>query len=572
LNNENIFEKNLACLSRRNPDLASLIRACDKTTERYRFPESRSGEIVPAWTDDKGERPLHSMIDPRREANRFMDTAGNNGFVILLGLGGPYLCEAALERESCRCLLVIEYDITALAGLLFHLDYSKVLSALRFHLLADPSLEEVENCFAALYKPALHGGFITLPLRSRIVNNNIEFNGAVTAIENTVKKITNDYSVQAHFGMRWFSNIIRNLFRAEEYTPPLQSIRKAVVCAAGPSLDIAIPMIREQRKTPGSKDFFLIAVDTSYPALVSNGIKPDAVISMDCQHISYYHFMETLPEDTLLFLDISSPPLIASRAKAPRFFYGGHPLCLYLNSVWRKLPVLDTSGGNVTYAAVSLASYLGAESIELYGADFSYPLGLCYAKGSYIHGIFQRQQTRLKSLESLYSAFLYRVPLDKKERESMPKSRDRAWYYETASLRFYREYLETKNPAGLAELLSVESMGAPVSIRCKKNQSGNTAKKETGREASSRLSNKAADFLTAYREKIIQVLLPETVNNYPYNLNEEEYAVLNSILPCAAAVRRRIGESDSALQKTIHELKKYCLKEIDSICCQPQGL
>ena len=170
--------------------------------------------------------------------------------------------------------------------------------------------------------------------------------------------------------MRWFSNIVRNILNIDidAQDAPFPAVKHVSIAAAGPSLDIQLPRLLETRNNT-----FLMATDTSLPALLQASLTPDAVVSIDCQHISYLHFMLGLP--CPLYLDLASPPLVASRSPRPRFFSSSHPLTRYVSHKWHPLPAVDTSGGNVTYAAMSLADSLGAEVITLYGADFAYPLG-----------------------------------------------------------------------------------------------------------------------------------------------------------------------------------------------------
>jgi len=61
-------------------------------TKYYTFLTSRSGEIVPAIVHADGtSHPLHSTIDPVREAERIVSTIPQDtGFVIFLGLGGGF--------------------------------------------------------------------------------------------------------------------------------------------------------------------------------------------------------------------------------------------------------------------------------------------------------------------------------------------------------------------------------------------------------------------------------------------------------------------------------------------------
>jgi hypothetical protein len=553
------FERNLRALSAGEPELAARLGAGVSALGRYRFIKARTGDTIPAWMDSTGRaRPLHSTVDPRREARRLIGSldAGAEGFLILLGLGGGYYAEAALEREDVSLVLALDYGIDGLAELFAAKDYTGILSDPRFHLLADAGAEEIGEYIPAVYRPVLSGGVRTLPLRARIDFSPEQFAGAAAAVESAVKKISADYSVQAYFGTRWFSNIVRNLFAAEEAgETPLPRIDQAAIAAAGPSLGVQTRRLRERRE-----EVFLIAVDTSLPVLLAEDIRPDAVVSIDCQHISYYHFFCGLPEHTLLFTDLASPPLVASRSASTRFFSGGHPLTRFVSQTWRAFPELDTSGGNVTYAALSLAEALGARGVELYGADFSYPLGMSYARGAYIYPYFEIRQRRLAPLESLFSSFLYRAPLAK-------ITEGRTWYYETDSLNFYRRRLEEKCPSLNAEVIPVEGLGAPVRIPPRTGNSRPSGTPELfsppGMTRGAPAVN-AAEFLSLYGKKI-EGLPAFKAGSAPYlhGCTSGEYAVLTTLLPAAAAIKRRHPGLKGA--ELLDETKGCCLREIAAV-------
>ena len=418
MDNGGFFERNLNALSKTNPQLCSRLSKLKTTKKHYTFLQSRSGETIPVRIDLSGSRhPLHSMVDPRKEAKRLVESVNNNGVLIFLGLGAAYYAEEALLNETTM-VMVLESGLEALAELLYAIDYSHIFSDSRFHLFIDTVGRELEQQIINLYHPLLYGGIKVVPLRSRTNLEPETFTAMTCAVENALDIISSDFSVQSHFGRRWFSNIIKNLQNAEEDVDNIPAIKRAAICAAGPSLSMQIATLREKRKT-----FFLIATDTSLPCLLDEGLTPDAVISIDCQHYSYYHFMKKLPDDVYLFLDLASPPLLASRSSKLKFFAERHPLTLYISKKWKAMPHLDTSGGNVTFAALSLAEQLGAAEIELYGADYSYPCGSAYAKGSYIYSLFKKQENRFSPIEAQVSAFLFRTPLEKKSHSS--------WYYET---------------------------------------------------------------------------------------------------------------------------------------------
>ncbi|MFA6508034.1 MAG: 6-hydroxymethylpterin diphosphokinase MptE-like protein, partial [Treponemataceae bacterium] len=448
------FERNLLALATVNPRLCQRLSSAETTFERYRFLMTRNGIVVPAVVDRDGSaRPLHSLIDPEKEAQRLVGTVRSGGFLILFGLGGGFVAEAALKREDIQGLLIIDFDINGIAELLASKEYVSLFGDSRCRILIDPSSEDLREAILNLYRPALSGGISVLPLRQRVEMNGPSFSEVSDVIKEIIDSISDDYSVQAYFGKRWFANIVRNIMASDgpvRLTPPIRSV---AITAAGPSLDHQLSLLRKKRN-----DFFLLATDTSLPALLDADLKPNAVISIDCQHISYYHFMAGLPDDVPLYLDLASPPIVASRTQSPRFFSGGHPLTVYVSRSWRSFPRVDTSGGNVTYAAVALANQLGAEKIELYGADFSYPKGASYARGTYIHPYFQRMQNRLQPIEGLFSSFVYRNEALRKENGL------NGWRYETKPLVGYRVRLEHLAENIDARIVPMEGGGAPILV------------------------------------------------------------------------------------------------------------
>ena len=542
------FERNLLALSQSNGELCSRLQGTGTNSNRYKFLESRSGDTVPAWIDSAGAaHPLHSTIDPEREAKRLIESVEGECFLILLGLGGGYFAEAALQRNDIGMVLVIEYDLNGLAELFCHRNYAGLFSDSRFRLCLDLSGEELEQHILNLYQPVLYGGIRVIPLRSRTGPDAGTFAPAGNAIQSAIDKVSSDYSVQAHFGTRWFSNIIKNLGSAGEFQAALPPISKAAVTAAGPSLTTQISRLKEKRK-----EFFLIAADTSLPCLLYEGIKPDAVISIDCQHISYYHFMDGLPEGILLFLDLASPPLIGSRHSRPFFFSGGNPLTRYVSRVWRPLPELDTSGGNVTYAAVSLAEQLGAGEIELYGADFSYPHGISYARGTYIYSFFGKRQNRFLPLEAQASSFLFRVPVEK-------IVSGENWYYETRAMKFYRERLEEKSFHMHTLITPIKGMGATVST----GSSGKTNRQLKVFSYGKKLMS-PMDFLCQYQNGIEKIPLPDKYTaDYLASVKGETRVIFTTLLPVIAAMKKQYPEA--SFRELLEKTKAYCDKKINTV-------
>jgi hypothetical protein len=548
------FERYLLALSAHNPALCSRLSGAETTLGRYRFLEARSGEIVPALLDRAGAaHPLHSMVDPRREGERLVSTLRRDeGFLVFLGLGAAYAAEAALGRPGVSRVLTIEYDINGVAELFCSRECIAILGDPRFTLLVDPSPGDIEAAVLEQYRPALAGGIRTFPLRARTEQDAARFGGAAAAIQRSIEKVSADYSVQAHFGGRWFANIIRNLAAAEAQNRSAAPVREAAICAAGPSLDEQIPLLAALRSR--GRETCIISADTALPALLKNGIEPDAVVSIDCQHISYYHFIGAFPRHIPLFLDIASPPLLAGLSRFPFFFSGGHPLAIYISQNWRPLPLIDTSGGNVTYACLSLAEQLGANRVTVYGADFSYPGGRVYARGTYIYPFFEKQQNRFASLEALFSGFLYRGTF------LPPEDGGGAGYYETAALRFYRKRFEEKARSMDAELIPVPGRGVPIRVR----RANAPAARLPRICAPGKPMTGSLEFLEHYRKAIEALPLPGAEDGaYAYRLGREESRILATLLPQAAALKRERPELTSG--ELIAAVKRRCAAEINRV-------
>jgi hypothetical protein len=545
-----ILEANLKALSVYNMELYSRLRNV-RPSNRYNFINSGSGEKVPCLP-----RPLHSTVDTKREASRLV-SAADAAFTVFLGLGGGFAPEAALQLTDTQAVTVIDFCIEDIACLFSAIDYTALLKNEKFFLLVDLTPEEIKNFIIENYNPSLYGALRTIPLRTRTEQDIPKFEAAAAAIQEALETVGADYSVQAHFGKRWFSNIIRNVKQAETSLETFWkdeknfSVPEAAIAAAGPSLDTQIPLLYEFK----SRNAFIICCDTALPALLHNGIEPDAVVSIDCQHISYYHFFGCDLRGIPLILDIASPPMIAGFSSGPVFFSSGHPLAKHVSQAWRPFVNLDTSGGNVTYACLSLAENLGAKHITLFGADFSYIGCRSYARGTYVYPLYTRKQNRLCPLEAGLSALLYRSPFLARE-----NIQENAGYFQTRQLRFYQKKLEEKVSLMTASVSCARGLGVPLNLQKKTSGAADKARpfsaaRETGKTA--------ALFLEQYSDGIAS--LPEACEgeNYMKKLSAGQGRIFTTLLPYAAAVKKR--EPRLLPAELIEETKRLCLQEINRV-------
>ena len=258
-------------------------------------------------------------------------------------------------------------------------------------------------------------------------------------------------------------------------------------------------------------------------------------------------------------LDLASPPSVARRARRVHFFSSGHPFCRFVSAHFRPFPSLDTSGGNVTHAAVSLADTLGARRIFLYGADFSYPLGASYARGTYIHRYFRLRSDRTSPQEGLFASFLYRnLQVD---RELDP---DGSFRYVTKPLQAYRRRLEAFAASISAELVPVRGSGVEIRVfRPEKGSSDGASRLNVF--AAGRALCSAREFMESYRDGLTG--LPELSQPSILSLRgltPEQQDLWTTLLPAAAALRRGLGETQVAAPDLMERTRLWALEIVSA--------
>ena len=412
MNDNNFFEKNISILTTKNQILAKQILNAGMQKSIYTGTlTAKNGMSVVLLANSK---PMYSLYNP---APRIQAADSGRTFNLVGGFGNGYHFLTLLENPENR-VLVVEKNADSIKFLFLHYDFSQILSKPNFDIC---TLDLLEQKILSIYIPQTCGIFNYSSNRVW-AENNIETEKTISQlVQSSLKKISADYSVQAHFGKIWQRNIIENLYifskqkKNNSCTIPTQ--KTAAIIAAGPTLDTTIQIIKNKRS-----DYYIIATDTASQVLFLNNIKPDAVVSVDGQNISYRHFIKTniIPQ-TLYILDLCANPSISKAVVngngVLRFVSSTHPLCKLAADFFRTksnnilLPFLDSTSGTVTGAALDFAIKAGFIKINLFGADFAYSCGKPYCKGSYLDETFNNSSTRLITQETAFSALMFRTPL-----------------------------------------------------------------------------------------------------------------------------------------------------------------
>ncbi len=545
------FDKNMLALSSRNRDLAIRLGTVAETKEIL-FKKSRKGDLVPVLKANGTERSLHSTIDPVREGLRYYSSFKASGYIVFLGMGAAYHIKPFTDQTDISEILIIDKDIELFKSILINFDLSQLILNPRVKFLIDPDTPIVRNYLLSNYLPAVSGNLHILKLRSRIITEENYFNTILHSIENLIGSLSEDFSVQSHFGKRWFINTLANLKKAQSVKNILAPVKRAIVTGAGPSLEMQLPELKKQKE-----NCFLIATDTSLPFLLKHSIKPDIVISIDCQHITFHHFLAGLPDNIPLVLDLASPSWLTRRSNNIVFFTSGHPFSQYVNTRWRSFPYIDTSGGNVSHAAISLADKLGAKEIYLYGIDFSYPKGKSYSRGTYLYPYFNSDSNRLSGLENSFVSFLFF------NQKIVKKYKSYGISYTTTPMISYKKRLEIASESLDAELIQIDGLGEILDFPEKKDLQ---AKRDniTPFFSAGSTSDNWQIFLKDYCLQLKS--LPEpgiSLSEYFTRLDSDQKDLCMTLYPSAAAIRRS-GMDKINGAKILKYAINWTIKEIEN--------
>lgn len=148
--------------------------------------------------------------------------------------------------------------------------------------------------------------------------------------------------------------------------------RKIFIAAAGPTLETHINWLQKERP-------FLIAVDASVNTLVSNGIIPDIIMSIDrnSRHLFTDRNLTELINTALVYFPDVDTKLLQDWL-GPRYSsYSDTPM--YKNMPKHIKRSTLYSAGSVIHPAIDLAKKLMAKEIYLLGADFSFTMNKSHA-------------------------------------------------------------------------------------------------------------------------------------------------------------------------------------------------
>lgn len=336
---------------------------------------TRSGDWTIRVPINGTTRYLASTIDPYHEADCWLNKLTQRttiSAIILLGVGAGHGLARLLKSISFKQLIIIEKDpILWHTAIKMH-DLAHIETTNQIQFLIDNTLSEVERFFNRSWYFQFDQ-IILLPHPVLSVHDPY-----YTHLQRHIADCVEFHAANIGTQIQYRSQMIRNIALNLSVQRPIFSFDllentskdcPAIVVGAGPSLDNAIPFIKEIRH-----QVRIIATDSALPALCKATISPDIIVSIDYSPNNWRHF-ESVITDTqamVLIATVSAYPKIIEQ------FAGNVILCTPKIPIMshfcqpKSLGLMDRIWSSTSLGVVT-ARWIGASPILFVGQDLSFP-------------------------------------------------------------------------------------------------------------------------------------------------------------------------------------------------------
>ena len=384
------LEANLKTLSRKQPELAALLRAAG----RSHIKTFLSAEGVPTASVEFGGETIeiHSRYNPPREARQAIKKENYEGVdhFIFLGFGFGYALDAVIEKyggPDCH-YFIVEADTGILRAAFEARDWTFLLAAHDIYFAWPSSGTELAEQWRRIFNLALARKSAYVRHQPSLKLYPGHYKAAVETLQGQIYQALADRATLTNKTQTFLDNFIQNLPKVVA-APGINIFAgrftdtPAVIVSAGPSLDKNVNELR------GKKDHLLIiATDTTIKPLLAAGVEPHFVMTGDPSHANYLHLKGAVTQEALLVMEATAHP------QSPEGFEGRTLACLYENSVLHSLSELPgdkgslRAWGSVATMALDFAIFTGCDPIIFIGQDLAYTDGRLYCSNVYFEELW----------------------------------------------------------------------------------------------------------------------------------------------------------------------------------------
>lgn len=342
------------------------------------------------------ELRLHSSR-PYAEADKIFSQLNPEAPVYFVGgIGMGYLLEKILSKTKGICLVYEPLSPIIETALKAHSPLST--------LLQNPRVITVRDLKTFTYILHKHKFTDIVYTINRTYGELFaeQFDEAKNIIISFIRKQEISNSTLLRFGKIWTKNLFRNMhrfFTAQKLSAYKQWAqgKSAVIVGAGPSLEEALPILRQYQNHT-----IIIACDTVAPVLSQHNINPDFILTVDPQEQNSFYLRYSSHKDYTLIADpcIHDSSFEGYTDDRIVLMDSVFPLYQPFEHFWGKSELL-ASGGSVSTSAFDFARYIGADPIIMVGQDLSFTKRKTYSTGNVLSEFSRTTHHRLNSFHQI---------------------------------------------------------------------------------------------------------------------------------------------------------------------------
>jgi hypothetical protein len=352
---------------------------------------------------------LHSRRDPLAEARGWLESVTPGApppLLGVIGIGLGFLLDVIEPFPDTR-VLAIEPLPEAVDALLARRDWRGWLQSGRLVILSGPAYEGASRAWRLVDARAPDPPLLLHPVLAREYPD--EVREARDCWRETLFGARANADARDRNAGLYLRNTLANLPQAVEEADSgaldgLFDGIPGVLVAAGPSLDRTIGQVASVRGHA-----VVVAVDTAVRPLLTHGIEPHVVVSLDPtpENARHLHGLGPLP-DTWLVAEPSTDPRswAAFEGRTFGFSLGADPWP-WLNACGIERPSLR-AWGSVVSSAFDLLLRMGCSPIGFAGCDFAFAGGRPYCRGTTYEEDWAHDVAAGESVESVWARWIDR--------------------------------------------------------------------------------------------------------------------------------------------------------------------
>jgi hypothetical protein len=380
---EAVYEANIN--ARYNNLQASIVEAVGDDTDigsAIEIITAKNGALTfKVKGNEAGSILAHSMFDPQKEAEKMIENLdfSRHTLILVFGLGLGYHIERVLERATTLSrVIIIEPDKNVYENFMKNKDMKKIFNDNRVLLVIGIDKNNIQSVLtgfssAYIFNLGHNIQYVALKYYNLFYNN----------ISDIINKISNivQYSWKGLGNCHTDHNIgvIQTILNMEDIIDNidvgrLKNVyegRAAIIVSAGPSLN---KNIHHLKKAKGKA--LIIAVDSALDRLLTNGIVPDVVATLE--RIGIYSVVlnkmkNTLPKEVVLL----APTL--AEIDTVKFFNNNNKIFFFQSGVgtqdyFAKILKAETmwNGTSAALTALSFTQVIGIKAVAFAGQDLAY--------------------------------------------------------------------------------------------------------------------------------------------------------------------------------------------------------